>query len=61
MAKGPGDEVGPIQESTLFPGEVPSIFVRRGCAVFQGIAFAYFSKNGVSKDGNFLEPVVKTG
>ena len=37
-----------------------SIFVQRGCAVFQGIVFAYFSRTGYQKKANFLEQVVKT-
>ena len=36
-----------------------SIFVRRGCAVFQGIVFAYFSRTGYQKKANFLEQVFK--
>ena len=42
------------------PGGLLSIFVRRGCAVFQGIVFAYFSRTGYQKKANFLEQVVKT-
>ena len=34
-------------------GEVLGKFVRQGCAVFQGIVFAYVFYNGVSKEGNF--------
>ena len=34
-------------------GGVLSIFVRQGCAVFQGIVFAYFFENRVSKEGKF--------
>ena len=41
-------------------GGVLSIFGLRGCAVFQGIVFAYFSRAGYQKKANFLEPVVKT-
>ena len=41
-------------------GGVLSIFVRRGCAVFQGIVFAHFSRTGYQKKANFLEKVVKT-
>ena len=39
---------------------VLSIFVQRGCAVFQGIVFASFSRTGYQKKANFLEQVVKT-
>ena len=33
-------------------GDVFSIFVQRGCAIFQGIISTYFASNGVSKEGN---------
>ena len=33
-------------------GRVLSIFVRRGCDVFQGIVFSYLFLNDVSKEGN---------
>ena len=34
-------------------GGVLSIFVLRGCAVFQGIVFAHFFQNRVSREGKF--------
>ena len=34
-------------------GGLLGISVRPGCAIFQGIAFAYFFKNRVSKEGKF--------
>ena len=34
-------------------GGALSIFVLRGCAVFKGIVFTYFSLNRVSKEGKF--------
>ena len=44
-----------IDPYSLSPGGggVLSIFILRGCAVFQSIVFAYFFKNGVSKEGSF--------
>ena len=39
---------------------VLSIFVRRACAVFQGIVFDYFFWSGLSKKVILLQPVVKT-
>ena len=44
----------------LLPREALSIFVRRGCAVFQGIIFAYFSKTGYQKKAVFLYPGYQT-
>ena len=41
-------------------GGVLSTFVRRGCAIFQGIIFAYFARTGYQKKASFLEQVVKT-
>ena len=41
-------------------GGVLSIFVQQGCAIFQGIVFAFFSRTGYQKKANFLEQVVKT-
>ena len=41
-------------------GGLLSIFVQQGCAVFQGIVFAYFSRTGYQKKANFLEQVVIT-
>ena len=42
-----------LRESYTPGGGVLSIFVLRGCAVFQGIVFAYFFWNRVSKEGKF--------
>ena len=48
-----------IFRATAPGGGVLSIVVRRGCAVFQGIVFA-FSRTGYQKKANFVEQVVKT-
>ena len=44
----------------LVPRVVLSMFVRRGCAVFQVSFSPIFSRTGYQKKANFLEQVVKT-